>query len=365
MNSRFSCQEGLSIFRNFSLSDLQKIAKKTREEKNNPQEVTFTIDSTPNYTNVCEVKCSFCAFYRNKEDCDAYTLSVEEVMQHLKKASDAGVSTVLLQGGINKSLKIDYYVDLVKTATKLFPNIHPHFFSAAEIWHCANVSNMSIKMVLEKLWEAGLRTIPGGGAEILSERVRSSISPKKIYPHGWIEIHHLAHTIGYKTTATMMYGHIERDDEIIEHLDVLRRYQDKIPGFTSFIPWSYKPGRTPLGRKIKKYDYESAYLRIIAFSRIYLDNFDHISASWFGEGKAIGVKALKYGADDFGGTLLEENVHKEAGWINEITIEEMKEMIRQAGFKPVQRDTFYKRVLDDSADTNSSLPEDCKFQKLQ
>lgn len=341
-NKRISFAEGIKLFKEAPLEELQRYAKIIRDQKNPPKQVTFVLDSNPNYTNVCHIDCTFCAFYRHKSAKDSYTKSVEEVMQLLQSARNAGLTTVLLQGGVNDDLKIDYYVSLVKNARSQYPDIHPHFFSAVEIYNCAKVSNMSIEEVLQTLWNAGLRTLPGGGAEILSERVRLKISPKKMEKEGWINVHKIAHKIGYKTTATMMYGHIEEPEDIVTHLEALRSSQDDIPGFTCFIPWSYKRERTVLRRTVKNWSGTTdAYFRILAFSRIYLDNFDHIGASWFGEGKEIGMKALHYGADDFGGTLTEENVHRATGWINKADHNDMLRMIREAGFEPAQRDTFY------------------------
>lgn len=342
--SRITFDEAVTLFREAPLEELKKRAVKIRNEKNHPNLVTFVLDSNPNYTNVCNIDCSFCAFYRHKNAKDAYTKTVDQVMEHLEKAEKAGLTTVLLQGGVNDDLKIDYHIALVREAKKRFPKIHPHFFSAVEIWNVARVSNITVEEALKKLWEAGLRTIPGGGAEVLSEKVRLEISPKKIGPNGWIEVHHTAHKLGYKTTATMMYGHVEEDIDIVKHLDTLRTYQDKVPGFSSFIPWSYKRDRTALRRKVKNWAGKDAYFRILAFSRIYLDNFDHIGASWFGEGKEIGIESLHYGADDFGGTIMEENVHKATGWINQANHEDMLAMIRKAGFEPAQRNSFYEII---------------------
>lgn len=341
MQKRIAFDEGLEMFRNASLAELKERAQEIRNQKNPPKRVTFVLDSNPNYTNVCNIDCGFCAFYRHPSAKDAYTKSVEQVMLHMQRARDAGLTTVLLQGGVNDELKIDYYVELVKTARTLYPDIHPHFFSAVEIWNCARVSNLPLQVVLERLWEAGLRTIPGGGAEILSERVRLAISPKKMEPGGWMKMHHLAHSIGYRSTATMMYGHVEEAEDILTHLETLRHSQDKIAGFTSFVPWSYKRDRTALRRKVKNWAGQDAYFRILAFARIYLDNFDHISASWFSESKEIGIESLQYGADDFGGTIMEENVHRATDWINKADHNDMLRMIRQGGFEPAQRDTFY------------------------
>ncbi|NGX61808.1 MAG: Cyclic dehypoxanthine futalosine synthase [Chlamydiae bacterium] len=363
MYDRLSFQEGLDLFQNGSNEQLQKRALEIRNQKNPPNRITFVLDSNPNYTNVCHVDCSFCAFYRHKGAKDVYTKTVDEVLEHLEFARKAGLTTVLLQGGVNNDLPLEYYETLVKQARAKYPDIHPHFFSAVELWNLAKISALSVREVLERLWEAGLRTIPGGGAEILSERVRLEVSPKKIDPGGWIEFHHTAHQIGYKTTATMMYGHVEEPHEIVEHFETLRNAQDKIPGFNCFIPWSYKRERTALRRKVENWAGQDAYFRILAFARIYLDNFPHIGASWFGEGKKIGMKALHYGADDFGGTILEENVHRATNWINKANHNDMLRMIREAGFEPAQRDTFYNILRTYEGVNSVELPEAQQHQE--
>lgn len=344
MTQRISFDEGLKLFCEAPLEQLQEKACEVRNQKNDPNVVTFVLDSNPNYTNVCNVDCKFCAFYRHKGAKDVYTKSVDEVMEHLQFARDAGLNTVLLQGGVNIDLPLSYYVELIKTARERYPDIHPHFFSAVELWQVAKTENLSIEEVLQALWDAGQRTIPGGGAEILSERVRQIVSPKKMDEGGWVRLHHAAHKIGFRTTATMMYGHVEEPHDILLHLDAIRDIQDKIPGFTSFIPWSYKRDRTALRRTVKHWAGPDAYFRILAFARIYLDNFDHIGASWFGEGKEIGIESLKYGADDFGGTILEENVHRATNWINKADHNDMLQMIRAAGFEPAQRDTLHNVI---------------------
>lgn len=342
MPSRLTFHEGVDLFKNATLTELQMHAQAIRIEKNGPEIVTFVLDTNPSYTNVCSIDCSFCAFYRHDKAKDAYTKSVEEVMKHMELARRAGLTTVLLQGGVNDALKIDYFVELVRASRTRYPDIHPHFFSAIELFRCAQISNLSVRQTLERLWEAGLRTIPGAGAEILSERVRQVIAPKKMTSDEWITFHETAHEIGYKTTATMMYGHIEEPEDIVQHLEFLRASQDRAPGFTCFIPWSYKRERTVLRRKVKHWAGDEAYFRILAFARIYLDNFDHIGASWYGEGKEIGMQALHYGADDFGGIVMEENVHRSTGWVNRADHNDMLCMIRKAGFEPAQRDTFYQ-----------------------
>jgi dehypoxanthine futalosine cyclase len=341
---RLSREEGLSLFTTAPLNELRTYAEGIRQNKHPGKEVTFVLDTNPNYTNICHVGCAFCAFRTNKKDLGAYHKSVAEVMEDIRRAVNAGLSTVLLQGGLHEEVTVDYLVSLVRSTRELFPSIHPHFFSAPEIDYAARISNMSVRDALQALYHAGQRTIPGGGAEILSPSVHGRISPNKLSPSGWLLVHRTAHEVGFKTTATMMYGHLETPNDIIEHLDSIRSLQDETGGFTCFIPWSYKRQNNPLGRLVPTTASPEDYLRIIAFSRIYLDNFDHISASWFGEGKNAGVEALHYGADDFGGTVCEEAVHKAAGHDNKATQDEVKGLIRQAGFEPVQRDSFYSRV---------------------
>lgn len=357
MQERISFEEGLYLFKNATTEELKSKAQPIRNKKTPPNRVTFVLDSNPNYTNVCNVDCGFCAFYRHKGAKDAYTKTVDEVMEHLEFAKNAGLKTVLLQGGVNPELPLSYYVDLVKTAREKYPDIHPHFFTAVELSEVAKIEKISIEEVLQALWDAGARTIPGGGAEILSERVRLKVSPKKLEKNGWIDFHHKAHLIGFKTTATMMYGHIEEPEDIILHLETLRQAQDACPGFMSFIPWSYKRERTALRRTVKHWAGADAYFRILAMARIFLDNFDHIGASWFGEGKEIGMQALHYGADDFGGTIIEENVHRATNWINKADHNTMLKMIRRAGFEPAQRDTFYNIVRTYEGIDSVEVPE--------
>ena len=341
---RISREEGLALFKEAELLDLGARAQEIRFRKNPRPDVTFVIDSNPNYTNVCVTDCSFCAFYRKPGAKDSYTLTVEQVMEKVRAASDLGATTVLLQGGHNPEIPLDYYLTLIRETKSRFPHVAPHFFTASEIQNMAQVSGISIEEVLEKLYEAGQRTLPGGGAEILSERVRRKISPKKGGPDKWLEVHRAAHGIGFKSTATMMYGHVEEPKDVIEHLEAVRSLQDETQGFTAFIPWSYKPNHTPLEHRIPYGSHANDYLKMIAFSRIYLDNFPHIQASWFSEGKKTGQVALHFGADDFGGTIFEENVHKATDHVVKTTVDEIKALILDSGFIPAQRSTLYEII---------------------
>lgn len=353
-HNRLSFEQGLELFQRAPLEELQKLATEIREQKNPADRVTFVLDSNPNYTNLCDADCSFCAFYRHSGAKDTYRKNVEEVMEHFDLARRAGLSTVLLQGGLS-DYPLEHYVDIIREARKRYPEINPHCYSAPEIWNCAKVNRLSVREVLQALWDAGQRSIPGGGAEILSERVRLKISPKKMEPDAWMKIHRTAHEIGFVSTATMMYGHVEEPEDILIHLETLRQSQDKIPGFTAFIPWSYKRERTALRRSVKSWAGKDAYFRILAFARIYLDNFDHIQATWFSEGKETGIRSLHYGADDFGGIIMEENVHRAAQHINKADVSQVVAMIREAGFQAAERNTFYD-ILKTYGDAAVDVP---------
>ncbi len=340
--ARLSREDGLWLLREADLVELGQLANTVRFRRHPNADVTFVIDSNPNYTNVCITDCVFCAFYRKPGSADAYTLTVEQVMEKIERAVALGATTVLLQGGHNPGLALDYYVELVRETRRRFPQVTPHFFTASEVTMMAQVSGLSIPEVLGRLKAAGQCTLPGGGAEVLSDRIRRRLAPKKGPAEAWLSVHREAHRLGFKSTATMMFGHIEEDEDIMDHLDRVRELQDETDGFTAFIPWSFKPGNTPLQQHITTHAGPTRYLRMIAFSRLYLDNIPHIQASWFSEGKKTGQIALHFGADDFGGTLFEENVHAAASFINRTTVDEVVTLIREAGFQPAQRTTLYE-----------------------
>ncbi len=344
---RIDREEGLFLFRNAQLLDLGDLANEIRFKKNPDPQVTFVLDSNPNYSNICTIDCIFCAFYRHPGEKGEYTFTVDQMLQKFKESAAKGITTILLQGGVNPNLPFEYYVEMVERTVKEVPEVYPHFFSTSEIIEMARVSGLTLTQVLQRLWDAGQRSIPGGGAEILSDRVKKKISSQKGTSADWLNVMREAHKIGFKSTATMMYGHLEKDEDIIEHLEVVRQLQDEFHGFTAFVPWSFKPGNTPLEKIIPTYATPKRYLEMIAFSRIYLDNFDHVQASWFSEGKKTGQIALHFGADDFGGTLLEENVHAAANFVNKTNTEECIQLIHESGFDAVQRGTLYdiKKVI--------------------
>ncbi|MDX1660274.1 MAG: CofH family radical SAM protein [Gemmatimonadota bacterium] len=353
---RLDAAEGEWLWTSVPLVELGEWANAARFRRHPEAEVTYVLDSNPNYTNVCDVDCVFCAFYRHEGDSDAYAHSVEEVLEKVDWAVEQGATTVLLQGGVNRNLPLEYYLDVVRETVERYPHVTPHYWSAVEIQAMAEISGRSLQEVLEALWDAGQRSIPGGGAEILAPRVRKKLGVRKGGPEAWIEVHEIAHRVGFRTTATMMYGSIETPAERVEHLGRVRALQDRSielseatradePGsFTAFVPWSFKPGNTPLEKVRPQPEGPAAYLRAIAVSRLYLDNVDHVQASWFSEGKKTGQIALHWGADDFGGTLFEESVHAEAKFVNTTTVEEIRTLIREAGFEPVQRSTLYERL---------------------
>jgi cyclic dehypoxanthinyl futalosine synthase len=365
---RLTAAEGEWLLAEAPLTELGFLANADRSRRQPAREVTYVIDSNPNYTNVCDVDCVFCAFYRHADASDAYTLSVEQVMEKVAWAAEQGATTVLLQGGVNDAIPYDYYPTVVRETVARFPHVTPHFWSAVEIQRMAVVAGKPLQEVLEDLWDAGQRTIPGGGAEILAPRVRKKLGIRKGGPDAWLEVHEVAHRIGFMTTATMMYGSIETPAEVIEHLRSVRALQDRSlaleeatrahrPGsFTAFIPWSFKPGNTPLEKIKPQPEGPAKYLRMIAVGRLYLDNVDHIQASWFSEGKKTGQVALHWGADDFGGTLFEESVHAEAAYVATTSVEEIRTLIREAGFTPVQRTTLYERLPETPLDAIAIRP---------
>ncbi|RMD57747.1 MAG: dehypoxanthine futalosine cyclase, partial [Nitrospirae bacterium] len=313
-------------------------ADSMRKKKKGDNIVTFVVDRNINYTNICKNRCKFCAFWREEGAPDAYVLERDELYKKIEETIAAGGTQILIQGGLYHKLDLNYYVELFRDIKSNY-GIHIHGLSPPEIYFLSEMSGKSIKETISILKEAGLDSIPGGGAEILSDRVRSKISPEKINSSKWLSVMEAAHELGMRTSATMMFGIVEDLEDIIEHLESLRRLQDRTGGFTAFIPWSFQPGNT-------EFNIETAtgveYLRILSFSRIYLDNFDHIQASWVTQGLKMAEVALRFGADDFGSTMLEENVVSSTGVSFSVTKDDILRAIRNAGFTPAQRNTFYE-----------------------
>lgn len=343
LKRRLSKEDALDLIKNASLLDLAKMASAKKNELHSEKLTTFIVDRNINYTNVCWVDCKFCAFFRHKKDNDSYVLKFDEIDAKIEELLAIGGTQILFQGGVHPNLKIDYYEELVNHIHTKYPQITIHGFSSIEIDFIAKVSKISILEVLKRLQAKGLSSIPGAGAEILSDRVRDIIAPKKMDTQEWLEVHRLAHSIGMKTTATMMFGTVETDEEIIEHWDLIRKLQDETGGFRAFIMWSFQGENTKLIEEHPEIKPQSSnrYLRLLAVSRLYLDNFANLQSSWVTQGSYIGQMALKFGANDLGSTMMEENVVKAAGAANRMNQDEMIRLIKDIGETPAKRDTAY------------------------
>lgn len=343
LKKRLSKEDALDLIKNASLLDLAKMASAKKDELHSEKLTTFIVDRNINYTNVCWVDCKFCAFFRHKKDNDSYVLKFDEIDEKIEELLAIGGTQILFQGGVHPNLKIDYYEELVNHIHTKYPQITIHGFSSIEIDFIAKVSKISILEVLKRLQAKGLSSIPGAGAEILSDRVRDIIAPKKMDTQEWLEVHRLAHSIGMKTTATMMFGTVETDEEIIEHWDLIRKLQDETGGFRAFIMWSFQGENTKLMEEhpLIKPQSSNRYLRLLAVSRLYLDNFKNLQSSWVTQGSYIGQMALKFGANDLGSTMMEENVVKAAGAANRMNQDEMIRLIKDIGEIPAKRDTAY------------------------
>jgi len=337
---RLSLDEGIALYRDAPLHDLGAAAHRRRTQLHPGDEVSYVIDTTINYTNICDVHCTFCAFFRPEGHAEGYTMTHEQVLERVRWAVDQGATQIMIQGGVNPDLPIAYYVDLFRAVGQRFPEADIHSLSTSELCGIAKREQMSIEDVLVTLCAAGLKSLPGAGAEILVDRVRKRISARKIDDDRWIEVMRIAQRLGMPTTATMMFGSVETDAERVQHLDVIRRLQDEMGGFTAFIPWYYVPFKTPLkGKEATGLE----YLRVLAISRLYLDNVPHLQSSWLTPGLKLGQLGLMFGCDDMGGTILEEKVVTLAGSTNSANRGELERAIRQLGYTPVVRDTYFKK----------------------
>lgn len=343
-NERVSSEDALDIIQNFSTLEIGQLATLRKKIIDPSNKVSFVVDTNPNYTNICDTECLFCAFWRKKSSKDSYLLSIDKIIEIVKTSYHNGATTVLLQGGHNPDIALDYYFEIVDRVVKEVPGVHLHAFSAPEISSIAKYSKKQTKEILQKFWDLGLRTIPGGGAEVLNNNIRKKISPLKINADEWMKITEEAHHIGFKTTATMMFGHAESDYDIIEHLQRIRDLQDTTKNFLSFIPWTFKPENTFMENKISTEVGGDRYLRVLGLCRIFLDNFKYIQGSWFTQGFKVGGASLHYGANDVGGTLLQENVLKSANNPYKAGVDEIVHVIESEGFLPIQRDTFYNTI---------------------
>ncbi len=334
---RLTSGEALKIFSGGDLLELGKTADAIRKKKFGDV-VTFIIDRNINYTNVCKNECKFCAFFRKKNQRGAYLLSHEEILQKVRETVAAGGTQLMIQGGLHPDLDLNYYEEMLRLIKKNF-DITIHSFTATEIQHFANRAGLSILDTLKRLQAAGLDSLPGGGAEILVDAVRKKISPKKIMTDDWLNVMRLAHSIGMKSTATMVIGFGETLAQRLEHMEKIRALQDETGGFRAFITWTYQPLNTALGgEKVSAQD----YMKTLSMTRIFLDNVEHIQGSWVTQGERIGQLTLAFGADDLGSIMLEENVVRAAGTSFEMSTRKMVDLIRAAGKIPAQRNTRYE-----------------------
>ncbi len=343
---RISGAEALELYRR-PLEELGALADARRVRATCPaydehgaEIVTYIIDRNINYTNVCNVYCKFCAFYRTEKDADHYVLSFEQFDQKLDELTAAGGVQILMQGGHHPKLDFDWYINLLRHIREKYPHINIHGFSPPEFQHFAEVFKMPLREIIRAFKAAGLGSIPGGGGEILVDRVRERISPLKCNSDEWLEVMQIAHEEGLNSSATMMFGHVETVEDRIEHLQRLRDQQDASGGFTAFICWTFQPENTVL--KIKHRAGVAEYLRMQALSRIFLDNFPNVQSSWVTQGPDIGQVALKYGANDFGSVMMEENVVSSAGTTFRLDAAQIETLIRDAGYEPRRRNNWYQ-----------------------
>ncbi len=335
---RLSGQEGLYLFEQADLLWLGMMANHVRRRKHPQRKVTYIIDRNINYTNVCVASCNFCAFYEKVGGEKAYVLNNDEIASKIEETIALGGTQVLMQGGLNPALKIDYYEELFNFIRSNFPGIRIHSLSPSEIAYVAKISKLTLEETIRRMHEAGLASIPGGGAEILVDRVRKVLNANKTRTDDWLEVMATAHRMGLKTTATMMFGHVETLSERIEHFLRLRQLQDQTGGFTAFIPWTYQPENTELGgEKTSAHD----YLRTLAISRLMLDNVPNLQVSWVTMGDKIAQVALEFGGNDFGSLMIEENVVSAAGANFRLSLEQIRRLISDAGYEPHQRDMEY------------------------
>ena len=334
---RISSEDARALY-DLPLAELGELANRRRGGKRSDI-VTYIVDRNINYTNVCNVYCKFCAFYRTEKDHDHYVLTHEQLDQKLNELTDIGGVQILLQGGHHPKLGIDHYLNMLRHIREKYPHINIHGFSPPEFQHFSTVFNMPLREVLKKFIEAGLGSIPGGGGEILVDSVRDRIAPLKCKSDQWLEVMRVAHELGLNSSCTMMFGHVETVEDRIEHLQRLRDTQDETGGFTAFICWTFQPEHTKLRAEPVG---SSEYLRMQALSRIFLDNIENLQSSWVTQGPRIGQIALKYGANDFGSVMMEENVVSSAGTSFRLSKENIERLITEAGYEPRRRDNWYR-----------------------
>ncbi len=339
MSKPLTRNEALQLLTGGDLLTVGKLADAVRRSKHPEGRVTFVVDRNVNYTNICTTQCRFCAFYRDVGHPDAYLLGYHDILAKVRELAEYGGTQLLMQGGLHPDLKIDWFEDLFRQIRGRFPTVRIHSLSPAEVVHIAKLSELTMEECLTRLQTAGLQSLPGGGAEILVDEIRREVSPNKIGWQQWAAVMRTAHTLGMPTTATMMFGATERPEDIVEHLFRIRELQSETGGFTAFIPWTYQPGNTELGGETAS---GVEYLKVLALARIVLDNIPNLQASWVTQGAMLAQVALFFGANDLGGTMLEENVVAAAGCTFRLSSDEIIELARGAGFTPARRTTTYE-----------------------
>lgn len=340
--ARLSREEGLALFGCHDLPALGRAADAVCRRLHPEPYRTYNIDRNVNYTNVCSAVCDFCAFYRKSTDGDAYVLSREELDRKIEETIALGGDQILLQGGNHPTLTLEWYEELFRYLRSKFPKVNLHALSASEVWNIHKVNKRPLREVLQRLKDAGLGSLPGGGAEILVDRVRKAITKNKVLTDDWIEVHRVWHELGGRSTATMMFGHVETLAERIESLDRIRQLQDETGGFTAFICWTFQPEHTELAHLPPAGSFE--YLRTQAIARLYLDNVPNIQSSWVTQGLKIGQLALLFGANDMGSLMIEENVVSAAGTVYHLSLQQIRNAILEAGYIPRQRNVFYELI---------------------
>ncbi|HEV3279674.1 MAG TPA: cyclic dehypoxanthinyl futalosine synthase [Terriglobia bacterium] len=334
--------QALDMLRSDDLIGLGMEADAVRQRLHPGSVVTYQIDRNINYTNVCTEYCSFCAFYRPVGSPEGYLQSLESICQKIDETLELGGTGILMQGGLHPDLKLDYYTGLLSALKQRYPRLHLHCLSAPEILNIADIEGLSVREVLVRLQGAGLDSIPGAGAEILDDEVRFRIARLKCTTEEWLQVHREAHAVGLRTTATMMFGCGEQLEHRVNHFDRIRRLQEETGGFTSFIPWFFQRENTSLGRFVKEEATAIEYLKTLAVARLYLDNITNVQASWLTPGHKMCQIALRFGANDVGSILIEENVVYAAGCRNKSSEEALRRLISDAGYRPIKRDTLYR-----------------------
>ena len=337
---RLTREEGLALLESHDLTALGRAADAVSRRLHPEEYRTYNIDRNINYTNVCTAVCDFCAFYRGPNEEGGYVLPREELLKKVEETVALGGEQILMQGGLHPKFKLDWYEELLHDIKSHFPQVNIHGFSPPELHHFTKVNNLPIRTVLERLKAAGLGSIPGGGAEILVDRVRDAITRGKVNTDDWLNVMRTWHELGGRSSATMMFGHVETLAERIEHLDRLRQAQDETGGYTAYICWTFQPDNTDMANVGKVGPFE--YLKTQAVSRLYLDNFANIQSSWVTQGLKIGQLALLFGANDMGSLMIEENVVAEAGTVHFLTLQQIRDAISELGYTPRQRNVFYE-----------------------